>query len=182
MGLCHPHFSTAAPHFSVFSFSPLRLLTRDGVFRFRVVSRVARTVVPTGSLTGRLLAFACRPYNANEVFVTGNFDDWGKTVRLDRVGDIFSKRVSLPTDKRIHYKACIYSFSLSSLSFLYRPLYHPFLCGEPQQPQAALGAHDAGFSADVTWLVPLPQELLNPLCPRNILTLFNSFFITDLRP
>lgn len=73
-----------------------------------------------GSLTGRLLAFACRPYNANEVFVTGTFDDWGKTVRLDRVGDIFSKRVSLPTDKRIHYKACIYSF-LSFLTFVPSP-------------------------------------------------------------
>lgn len=40
------------------------------------------------------------------MFVTGTFDDWGKTVKLDRVGDIFTKEVSLPTDKRIHYKVC----------------------------------------------------------------------------
>ncbi|CEJ56519.1 hypothetical protein PMG11_02723 [Penicillium brasilianum] len=44
------------------------------------------------------------PHSANEVFVTGTFDDWGKTVKLDRVGDIFAKEVSLPTDKKIHYK------------------------------------------------------------------------------
>ncbi|GKZ30399.1 hypothetical protein AbraIFM66950_008969 [Aspergillus brasiliensis] len=45
------------------------------------------------------------PYNANEVFVTGTFDDWGKTVKLDRVGDVFEKEVSLPvTDEKVHYK------------------------------------------------------------------------------
>ncbi|KAJ6093150.1 hypothetical protein N7486_008439 [Penicillium sp. IBT 16267x] len=43
------------------------------------------------------------PSTANEVFVTGTFDDWGKTVKLDRVGDIFAKEVSLPIEK-IHYK------------------------------------------------------------------------------
>ncbi|KAJ5093969.1 hypothetical protein N7456_009830 [Penicillium angulare] len=44
------------------------------------------------------------PYTANEVFVTGNFDDWGKTVKLDRVGDIFAKEVSLPIREKIQYK------------------------------------------------------------------------------
>ncbi|KAJ5892041.1 uncharacterized protein N7473_008269 [Penicillium subrubescens] len=44
------------------------------------------------------------PHSANEVFVTGTFDDWGKTVKLDRVGDIFSKEVALPADKKIQYK------------------------------------------------------------------------------
>ncbi|KAJ5808511.1 hypothetical protein N7474_009780 [Penicillium riverlandense] len=45
------------------------------------------------------------PYNANEVYVTGTFDDWGKTVQLDRVGDIFLKEVSLPaTSDKIQYK------------------------------------------------------------------------------
>lgn len=63
-----------------------------------------------GSLTGRVLAFACRPYNANEVFVTGTFDDWGKTVRLDRVGEIFSKEVSLPAGEKVCYKVGIWSF------------------------------------------------------------------------
>lgn len=52
-----------------------------------------------------VLTADCRPYNANEVYVTGTFDDWGKTVQLDRVGDIFLKEVSLPTTSdKIQYK------------------------------------------------------------------------------
>ncbi|KAJ5750085.1 hypothetical protein N7533_007113 [Penicillium manginii] len=46
----------------------------------------------------------CRPYDANEVFVTGTFDDWGKTVKLNRVGGIFIKEVSLPVREKIQYK------------------------------------------------------------------------------
>ncbi|RAH50730.1 carbohydrate-binding module family 48 protein [Aspergillus brunneoviolaceus CBS 621.78] len=46
-----------------------------------------------------------RPYNANEVYVTGTFDDWGKTVRLDRNGEVFEKEVELPaTEEKIQYK------------------------------------------------------------------------------
>ncbi|KAE8364396.1 hypothetical protein BDV27DRAFT_128440 [Aspergillus caelatus] len=45
------------------------------------------------------------PHDADEVFVTGTFDDWGKTVRLDRKGDIFEKEVPLPaTEEKLHYK------------------------------------------------------------------------------
>ncbi|KAB8257838.1 hypothetical protein BDV32DRAFT_151970 [Aspergillus pseudonomiae] len=45
------------------------------------------------------------PHHASEVFVTGTFDDWGKTVRLDRKGDIFEKEVPLPaTEEKLHYK------------------------------------------------------------------------------
>ncbi|OJJ99220.1 hypothetical protein ASPACDRAFT_43884 [Aspergillus aculeatus ATCC 16872] len=45
------------------------------------------------------------PYNANEVYVTGTFDDWGKTVRLDRNGEVFEKEVELPaTEEKIQYK------------------------------------------------------------------------------
>ncbi|KAJ5481296.1 Immunoglobulin E-set [Penicillium sp. IBT 31633x] len=44
------------------------------------------------------------PYNANEVFVTGTFDDWGKTVKLDRVGDIFVKKVNISPIQKVHYK------------------------------------------------------------------------------
>ncbi|KAJ5561549.1 Immunoglobulin E-set [Penicillium sp. DV-2018c] len=39
-----------------------------------------------------------------EVFVTGTFDDWGKTVKLDRVGDIFMKEVTLSSSEKVHYK------------------------------------------------------------------------------
>ena len=46
-----------------------------------------------------------RPYAASEVFVTGTFDDWGKTVKLDRHNGVFEKNVSLPkVDEKLHYK------------------------------------------------------------------------------
>ncbi|KAJ5326734.1 hypothetical protein MYU51_001777 [Penicillium brevicompactum] len=44
------------------------------------------------------------PYNASEVFVTGTFDDWGKTVKLDRVGDVFLKKVTISPVQKVHYK------------------------------------------------------------------------------
>ncbi|KAE8156659.1 hypothetical protein BDV40DRAFT_280573 [Aspergillus tamarii] len=45
------------------------------------------------------------PHHADEVFVTGTFDDWGKTVRLDRKGDVFEKEVPLPAaEEKLHYK------------------------------------------------------------------------------
>lgn len=55
-----------------------------------------------------------RPYNANEVYVTGTFDDWGKTVRLDRNGEVFEKEVELPaTEEKIQYKVRTFFRSLS---------------------------------------------------------------------
>jgi hypothetical protein len=48
-----------------------------------------------------------RPYNANEVFVTGTFDDWGKTIKLEQKGDVFEKEVHFPvTGDKVHYKVC----------------------------------------------------------------------------
>ncbi|KAL4778755.1 hypothetical protein BJX76DRAFT_352355 [Aspergillus varians] len=45
------------------------------------------------------------PYKAKEVFVTGTFDDWGKTIKLDQKGDIFEKKVHLPvTGEKVHFK------------------------------------------------------------------------------
>ncbi|EED23914.1 conserved hypothetical protein [Talaromyces stipitatus ATCC 10500] len=45
------------------------------------------------------------PREATEVYVTGTFDDWGKTVRLEKNGDVFEKEVHLPTiDGKIQYK------------------------------------------------------------------------------
>ncbi|QDS70593.1 hypothetical protein FKW77_000107 [Venturia effusa] len=47
---------------------------------------------------------------ANEVFVTGTFDDWGKTEKLDRKGDFFEKDVQLPNKDKILYKASHHYF------------------------------------------------------------------------
>lgn len=56
-------------------------------------------------LTDATPAWEIRPHHADEVFVTGTFDDWGKTVRLDRKGDVFEKEVPLPAaEEKLHYK------------------------------------------------------------------------------
>jgi hypothetical protein len=53
-----------------------------------------------------------RAHPANEVFVTGDFDDWKQTIKLDKEGDVFKKTVELPKQKH-HYKVrsptCVYS-------------------------------------------------------------------------
>ena len=36
--------------------------------------------------------------------MTGTFDDWGKTVKLEKSGDIFEKEVTLPKSEKILYK------------------------------------------------------------------------------
>jgi hypothetical protein len=42
---------------------------------------------------------------ATEVFVTGTFDDWGKTVRLDKnLNDTFSKTVEIMISEKVYYK------------------------------------------------------------------------------
>ncbi|KAK5081333.1 Cruciform DNA binding protein [Lithohypha guttulata] len=45
------------------------------------------------------------PYPADHVYVTGTFDDWGKTEKLNKVGDVFEREVELPSaDEKIYYK------------------------------------------------------------------------------
>ncbi|GAB7345817.1 hypothetical protein MBLNU457_4077t1 [Dothideomycetes sp. NU457] len=44
------------------------------------------------------------PHQANEVFVTGTFDNWSKSERLERHGDVFSKTVRLPSEDKVLYK------------------------------------------------------------------------------
>lgn len=43
--------------------------------------------------------------DAEEVFVTGTFDNWTKSVKLEKKGDIFEKKVDLKdASKKIYYK------------------------------------------------------------------------------
>lgn len=55
-----------------------------------------------------LMCFLCRPHlEAKEVYVTGTFDDWGKSEKLNKVGDTFEKEVRLPdASVKILYKVC----------------------------------------------------------------------------
>ena len=46
-----------------------------------------------------------RDHPAEEVYVTGTFDDWAKSVKLERKGDGFEKLLDLPeTEEKIFYK------------------------------------------------------------------------------
>ncbi|KAF8543629.1 immunoglobulin E-set, partial [Trichophaea hybrida] len=40
---------------------------------------------------------------ATEVYVTGTFDDWGKSTKLEKTGSVFMKKVELPI-QNIQYK------------------------------------------------------------------------------
>jgi hypothetical protein len=62
---------------------------------------------------------------ANEVFVTGTFDDWGKTEKLDRKGDFFEKEVQLPNKDKILYK-------VSPIRALLVPFFVSFISGSSQ--------------------------------------------------
>jgi len=46
-----------------------------------------------------------RDHPAEEVYVTGTFDDWQKSEKLEKNGDVFSKNVTLKNaDEKIYYK------------------------------------------------------------------------------
>jgi len=48
---------------------------------------------------------AAREHPSDEVFVTGTFDNWSKSVKLDRDGTAHEKTVDLPkSDEKILYK------------------------------------------------------------------------------
>lgn len=42
-----------------------------------------------------VLISSCRKEPGGEVFVTGSFDDWATPVKLDKVGNGFSKTIDL---------------------------------------------------------------------------------------
>ena len=52
-----------------------------------------------------ILSLSRRTKPANEVYVTGTFDNWAKTEKLDPVGTGFEKTVTLPdSSAKILYK------------------------------------------------------------------------------
>jgi hypothetical protein len=56
--------------------------------------------------------------DAKDVHVTGTFDDWSKSVKLDKKGDIFEKTVELPLDKKVLYKVRYLTSYLKALDRL----------------------------------------------------------------
>ena len=46
-----------------------------------------------------------RPHAGEEVYVTGTFDNWNKSEKMEKVGDKFEKSVELPdSSEKIYYK------------------------------------------------------------------------------
>jgi hypothetical protein len=46
-----------------------------------------------------------RPHAGEDVYVTGTFDNWSKSEKMEKVGDAFEKSVDLPdTSEKIYYK------------------------------------------------------------------------------
>ena len=41
---------------------------------------------------------------ANDVHVTGTFDDWSKSVQLEKKGSSWEKHVDLPKAEKVYYK------------------------------------------------------------------------------
>jgi 1,4-alpha-glucan branching enzyme len=47
-----------------------------------------------------------REHPANEVYVTGDFDGWRRTIQLEKEDGVFKKTVELPKEKH-HYKVSL---------------------------------------------------------------------------
>lgn len=63
--------------------------------------------------------FFTREHAAEDVYVTGTFDNWTKSVRLEKVGDVFQKTVELPeASQKIYYKVRL-TFVLITLEFCF---------------------------------------------------------------
>lgn len=46
-----------------------------------------------------------RAHPADEVYVTGTFDNWSKSEKMEKIGNVFEKAVELPdTSEKIYYK------------------------------------------------------------------------------
>lgn len=70
-----------------------------------ILSFYARPGIERPSHPTWLTCFASREHPASEVYVTGTFDDWSKTEKLVKTGDVFEKDVTLPSAaEKIYYK------------------------------------------------------------------------------
>ena len=53
---------------------------------------------------------------ADEVYVTGTFDQWSKSIRLDKKGNGFEKEVELPLgEEKYLYKVCSHVYLVASV-------------------------------------------------------------------
>ena len=94
--------------------------------------------IPSSILTCSLYF---REHPAKEVYVTGTFDDWARSVKLDNKGSCFEKVVELPlANKKIYYKVGV-------ILAITRP---GLICGVSHM------YHDA----EAIWIFSVKEELL----------------------
>ena len=75
--------------------------------------KLAVLLVP-GLTTRSFQLFHCRPHDAQEVYVTGTFDNWSKSERLEKVDGVWQKTVTLPERaEKFYYKVGATSLLLS---------------------------------------------------------------------
>lgn len=79
--------------------------------------------------------------------MTGTFDNWTKSERLERVGEVFQKTVSLSGEEKVLYKVsqrCVFLHAIHSFSFLLFP-FSSYPAGTPsvKQRQEAFLSHCA---------------------------------------
>jgi hypothetical protein len=83
--------------------------SNGAVFRFNFKFDAAPLTFSSGPinfcLETLLTPNRIRTHPAEEVYVTGTFDNWSKSEKLVKTGDVFTKDVTLPSaDEKIYYK------------------------------------------------------------------------------
>lgn len=82
-------------------------------------------------ITDDALSAVSRPHAGEQVYVTGTFDDWTKSIKLDKVGDVFEKEVTFPDKgEKIYYKVrspFFFFFSRPNCGPTSPPYRRPFL-------------------------------------------------------
>lgn len=70
------------------------------------------------------MVFRDRPHAGEDVYVTGTFDNWSKSEKMEKVGDAFEKSVDLPdTSDKIYYKVGTRSLNCLRVSAFSSPLF-----------------------------------------------------------
>lgn len=102
--------------------APLLCTESRGAPSFFLLFNAGKLSLSKFSLSLLTITPTSREHPAEEVYVTGTFDNWTKSVKLDKEGSIFQKTVKLenPSEK-IYYKVSQYLSMVFSLGFLAPP-------------------------------------------------------------
>ena len=114
-----------------------------------------------------------REHAATEVYVTGEFDDWGQTVKLEKKGEsLFEKLVELPhVEDKVLYKVSVMIFDLVVIGVWMRS--RSWYFSYPRGSQAFnIQRHVE------TWILCLPEKLSQLPLPSRSLSLNPLSFLS----